>query len=205
MPGFLIGPRTGFVDRMKGKGMCSSGFLNQIGNSSALVAGSGNAAVYCSSTGISPGTNNNDNVLQSWVIPANIFDIAGRGMQLTVMGSVANNVNSKRIKIIAGCTTATVGSAVTGGTTIADSGAYTTAGAAGFQLAAQIFKTGAGGSNTQIALHQSSTIGATSGALVVPSALTLNESASWILAVTGNAVTTNTDIVLNFAELFVTN
>jgi hypothetical protein len=205
MPGFLVGPLSGFVDRMKGKGMCSSGFLTQIGQSTALVAGSGNAAVYCNSAGISPGSNNNDNVLVSWVIPAKMFDITGRGLQVTAMGSVANNTNSKRIKIFSGCTTAVVGSAVTGGTLIADSGAYTTTGAAGWEIAAQIFKTGAGGSNTQIALHQAAQIGATTSGLVVPTALTLTESSSFILAVTGNAVTTANDIVMNFAELFVTN
>jgi hypothetical protein len=205
MPGFLQGPLTGFVDRMKGKGMCSSGFLTQIGNSSALVAGSGNASVYSSSTGVSPGTINNDNVLVSWVIPARMFDITGRGLQVTAMGSVSANTNSKRIKIFAGCTAAVIGSTVSGGTLIADSGAYTTAGAAGWQIAAQIFKTGAGGSNTQIALHQAAQIGATTSGLVVPTALTLTETSSFILAVTGNGVTATTDIVMNFAELFVTN
>jgi hypothetical protein len=40
---------------------------------------------------------------------------------------------------------------------------------------------------------------------VVPTALTLTESSSWLLAITGNAATTATDIAMNFAELFATN
>ena len=152
MPGFLTGPVTGFQDRMKVKGMCSSSFLNQIGKSAALVAGSGNIAVTASA-GINPGATNADNVLVAWTLPANLFDIAGRGLQITAMGSVANNTNSKRIKIIWGATTAVVGSTVTGGTTIADTGAYTTTGAAGWQIMAQVFKYCAAGSNTQIGLQ----------------------------------------------------
>ena len=41
MPGFLTSAVTGFVDRMKGKGMSSSAFLTQIGKSSALAPGGG--------------------------------------------------------------------------------------------------------------------------------------------------------------------
>jgi hypothetical protein len=192
------------MDRQKGKGSAESSFLQRIGKSSAQAAGSGNVACIVSA-GINPGSINNDNVLASWTIPANFFDIAGRGIQVTAMGSVANNTNSKTIKIIAGCTTATVGSAVTGGTTIAASAAYTTTGAAGWQIIAQIFKYGNPGSNTQIALHQSVIIGTTTTALIVPTALTLTESSSFLIAVTGNAVTTATDIALNFAEVFATN
>jgi hypothetical protein len=205
MPGFLTGPLNGFMDRPKGKGLVPSSWLNQIGKSSAYVAGSGNAAVTAVGTPINPGSINNDNVLVAWTIPANLFDIAGRGLMITAMGSVANNTNSKRIKIIWGATTATVGSAVVGGTTIADTGAYTTTGAAGWQISAQVFKYGAQGSNTQIALHQGAVIGSTNGSLVVPSLLTSVESGSVLVAITGNAVTTASDIGLNFAELFVTN
>jgi len=204
MPGILIGPITGFTDRSKGKGIVSSAWLAQMGRSAAAMAGGGNIAAVVSA-GISPGSINNDNVLVSWTVPANLFDIAGRGLLITAMGSVANNTNSKTLKIIAGCTTATVGSAVTGGTTIATTTAYTTTGAVGWQIMAQIFKYGAGGSNTQIALHQGAVIGSANQALVVPSALTLTENASFLLAITGNAVTATTDIVLNFAELFATN
>ena len=205
MPGYLTGPVTGFQDRMKGKGMCSSSFVQQIGSSAALAAGAGNIAALVS-PGVNPGATNVDSVLAAWTIPANLFDVAGRGVQITAMGGVANNTNSKRIKIIWSPSTAVVGSTVgSGGPVIADTGAYTTAGAAGFQIMAQVFKYGAKGSNTQIALHQGAVIGATNGALTSPAALTSTESGTILVAITGNAVTTATDIALNFAELFATN
>ena len=204
MPGYLQGPVTGFQDRMKGKGMASWSFLQQIGRSAALAAGSGN--VYAKAqAGISPGSINTDTVLAAWTIPANIFDQDGRGLQITAMGSVANNTTSKRLKIIVGATSAVVGSAVVGGTTVADTGTYATAGAAGWQIAAQIFKYGAAGSNTQMALHQGAVIGSTNGSLITPSPMTLTESSSFIIAVTGNATTATSDIVMNFAEIFATN
>lgn len=205
MPGLLIGPINGFTDRSKGRGIVASGWLNQIGKSSAVVPGSGNIAAQVLGTAVNPGATGNDNVLASWSLPANLFDIAGRGIMISAMGSVASNTNSKRIKIIIGCTTAVVGSAVTGGTTIADTGAYTTTGAAGWSIGAQVFKYGSGGSNTQIALHQPSQIGGTTSTLLVPSALTLAENAAILLAITGNAGTTATDIGYNFGELFATN
>lgn len=204
MPGFLSGPLTGFTDRAKGKGLVSFSWLQQIGKSAAQASGGGVVGGY-NGAGISPGTINNDNVLAVWTIPANLFDIAGRAIEIQANGSVANNTNSKRIKVIVNPSTAVVGSAVVGGTTIADTGAYTTTGAAGWEIGALISKIGAAGSNTQTALHTPSVIGATTSALVVPSALTLTESSSFLLAITGNAVTATTDIVMNFAQLFATN
>ena len=204
MPGFLSGPNSGYTDRAKGKGTVSSSWLAQIGKSTAQASGGGIVAATVNA-GINPGLINNDNVLVAWSIPANIFDLAGRILEITANGSVANNTNSKRIKIWAGCTTAVVGSAVTGGTLIADSGAYTTAGSAGWQIGAQIAKYGAANSNTQLAVHTPTIIGNTSGSLLAPSLLTLPESSSFLIAITGNAVTTASDIVLNFAQLFATN
>lgn len=148
-----------------------------------------------------PGVINQDNVLASFIIPAGSFDVAGRGVNLLAQGSVANNVNSKRIKIYWGCTTAVVGQLVTGGTVIADTGAFTTAAAVGWSLEANVFKYGATGSNTQLALHMSAQIGLTVGSLLVPSALVAPENAGIIVAVTGNAITALTDIIYNFFEV----
>ena len=205
MPGFLQGPVTGFTDRSKGKGVVASSWLQQIGNSAAQASGGGVVAAT-ESAGVNPGSINNDNVLAAWTIPPNFFAKAGVALEIQANGSVANNTNSKRIKIIVNPSTAVVGSAVgTGGTTIADTGAYTTTGAAGWQLGAIIAKYGAAGSNTQIAIHSPTIIGSTNGSLLVPAALTLTENASFLLAITGNAVTTATDIALMFAQLFATN
>ncbi|CAN5949961.1 unnamed protein product [Sphagnum jensenii] len=162
----------------------------------------GNIYRYASATGTSPGSINNDNVLATFSIPANSLDgIGNRGLMITAAGSVANNTNSKRLKIFWACTSATVGSAVSGGTLIADTGAYTTTGAAGFEISANVFKYGAANSNTQIALHSQAQIGSTVGGLIVPTPLTATENAVIIIAITGNAVTATTDIVLNWAEI----
>ena len=114
MPGFLSGPQTGFTDRSKGKGLVASGWLQQIGKSTAQAAGGGVVAGY-NGAGVSPGTINNDNVLAVWTIPAGFFDIAGRGIQITASGSLGANANTKRIKLwfnASGSVGGTIGGAV---------------------------------------------------------------------------------------------
>ena len=151
--------------------------------------------------GRNPAGTAGDYVVSTFTLSANSFDIAGRGLNMVAEGAVANNANSKRVKIYFGCTTATIGSVVTGGTVIADSGAYTTAAAVGYALEANVFKTGANGSNTQLALHYGAQIGAQVGALLVPIPLTLAENAQMLICVTANAATTATDITQNFFEI----
>jgi hypothetical protein len=142
-----------------------------------------------------------DTVIGVYTLPAGSFDVAGRGINILAQGSVANNTNSKRIKIYFGCTAAVIGSVVSGGTVIADTGAYTTTGAAGWSVEANVFKYGIAGSNTQLALHQSAQIGATVGGLVVPSPLTLTESGAIIMAITTTSPTATGDTVYNFMEV----
>ena len=172
----------------------------QFGKGGAVFYEEGNL-IRNVSAGISPGTINNDNVLAVYTLAANSFDISGRGLNFVAEGSVANNTNSKRLKLWFGATTAVVGSAISGGTLIADTGAYTTTGAAGWILEANVFKYGITGSNTQVALHAAAQIGSTVGSLLVPTLLTGTESGPIIVAVTGNAVTATTDIVMNFFEI----
>lgn len=181
-----------------------SSTLTQFGSSTATFPEEGNVNRQVSGAGINPGGTGTDNVLAVYSLPANAFDgLAGtnRGISITAAGSVANNVNSKRIKLYIGCTTAVVGSAVTGGTVIADTGAYTTTGAAGWEIAANVFKYGITNSNTQLALHTSAQIGSTVGAILVPTLLTMTENAAILIAVTGNAGTTATDIIFNWLEI----
>ena len=204
MPGFLIGPLTGFTDRSKGKGVVSSSWLAQVGKSAAQAAGGGVVAAGFGLS-ISPGSINNDNVLAVWTIPSNLFDIAGRSLQFWLTGSVANNTHSKELKLWVAPTTAVVGSAITGGTLVADSGAYTTTGAAGWSMGVQIAKYGAAGSNTQRAYHQSTQIGNTVSALLPQTSLTLTEAASFTVALTGDAVTATTDIVFDAYEIYASN
>jgi hypothetical protein len=177
-----------------------SDFVTYFGGSTATFPEEGNLyrEIVASRN---PGGTAGDYVVGVYTIPANGFDVAGRGVNMLAQGSVANNTNSKRLKLYWGCTAAVVGSAVSGGTVIADTGAYTTTGAAGWSLEANVFKYGASGSNTQLALHMSAQIGAVVGSLLVPTALTSTESGSIIIAVTANAATTATDIIYNFFEI----
>jgi hypothetical protein len=157
------------------------------------------------SAGINPGATGADNVLAVYSIPANSFDQAGRGVTITAMGGYAANGNTKTVKIIVGAASAVVGSTIgSGGTTIASTGAVTTNGA-GFSLQASVFKYGAAGSNTQQGIHNGTQSGSAVAALITPSALTLVESAPILVAVTGNAATTATDIALNLLEVNATN
>jgi hypothetical protein len=174
--------------------------VTQFGLGTGLMAEEGNIyrEVIASRN---PAVTNQDTIIALFTLPANSFDTTGRGINIMAQGSVANNTNSKRIKIFANPTTPVIGSAVSGGTLIADTGAYTTALTAGWCVEANVFKYGAAGSNTQLAIHVLAQIGAQVGALIPPSLLTIAENSAIPFAVTGNAVTTATDIVQNFFEI----
>ena len=131
-------------------------------------------------------------------LPANAFNAAGRNLTVTAQGNFAANANTKTISIVVNPTAPAVGSVVSGGTTIADTGNYSTTGAVGWSLAADVFKYGAAGSNTQIGIHLGAQIGSTVGALVSPIALTSVESGIIYVALTANATTATTDISVNF-------
>jgi len=172
----------------------------QFGSGTIFMREEGTLGVAISGTGVTPGSTGNDNVLAVFTLPANSFDIAGRGICLTALGSFAATVNTKRVKLIVGATTAVVGSAVSGGTTIADTGAVTTNGA-GWCISAEVYKFGAAGSNTQIGVHQPTQIGAAVSSLLPPVSLTFPENAPILIAITGNATTAASDIVFNLATL----
>ena len=179
--------------------------LNEFfGNGTASFGLEGN--VSCQpSAGVNPAATAADNVLAVFSIPPNSLDQAGRGLAISAVGGFAANSNNKRVKIIVGAATAVVGSTIgSGGTTIADTGTVATSGA-GFQLQASVFKYGAAGSNTQIGVHNMAQMGSATAALITPAALTLKENLPILVAVTGNATTTATDITLNLLEVNATN
>jgi hypothetical protein len=178
----------------------SAGTLNGAGD----IQAANQANPQISSAGINPGATGADNVLAVYTLPASFFASAGIGVNIMVQGNCPNN-NAKTIKIIWSPTTAGVGQTVTGGTTIATLTASGAGSTGGFQLEANIFKYGNPGSNTQIALHQSSQVGSLLTALSAPSLLTSTESGPITIAVTGNATTAVGDIALNFLELFGVN
>lgn len=191
---------TGFMQRFKGKTYTPTGSLTQFGAGGANSGESGNINVQVSSAGINPGATGADKVLAVYNLPANSFDAALRELQIVAAGSFAANGNNKRLKIIIGATTPTVGATVSGGTTIADTGTVATNGG-GWQLAATVVKYGANGANTQQAIHNQAQVGAAVAALVAPQNLTLTENAVIPICVTGNSGTTNGDCVFNFMSI----
>ena len=161
-----------------------------------------NSVVVSGGTSLQPAATGADNVIAVYSIPANTFDgitNTNRGLSFNAVGSVGATANNKRIKIIYNPTAAVVGSTVSGGTIIADTGTSTVSGA-GWSLSAQVFKYGAAGSNTQLAIHQAAQVGSIVSSLIAPAAVTAVESGAILVAVTGNAGTATSDIILNFFE-----
>ena len=156
---------------------------------------SGNLGMVTLQPGISPASTGADIVLAIIPVPAGVFDVANRALEIAANGSTANNVNAKTIKVIVGATSPVVGQAVSGGTVIAS--VTSSSGGGGWSLMAQISKYGVKGSNTQQAIHSAAQSGSAIGALQGPSALTINEAAATNIVVTGNAGTTTTDVVFN--------
>ena len=169
-----------------------------------------------SGTAINPGALTVDSVLAAFTLPANSFDgvnitdlLGGaltvaqgnRGIQIEAVGGFGpTNATNHRVKILVGCTAAVVGSTVSGGTVIADTGNVTTV-SVGWSIGAQVYKYGAAGSNIQVGIHQPTQTGAAVSSLLSPQLLTLNESLPIIIAVTGYATTAAADVALNLAVI----
>lgn len=145
------------------------------------------------SAGVHPATTGNNNVLSVFTIAAATLDLAGRGVNTKAKGHFAANGDTKEVTIVVNPSAAVVGSAVVGGTIVADSGAVTTSGG-GWEIEADFFKYGALGSNTQMATGKFT--GAAS-ALTAAQAITATESGAILVAICSTATTTNTDIVLS--------
>ncbi len=174
--------------------------ITAFGSGAATMAEEGNINRQVSGAGVSPTQTGQDIILQSYQLPANSFDIAGRGICITSQGSFASNGNNKRIKIFVGTNNIAPGQIVSGGTAIADTATITTNGG-GWSLMANVYKYGATGSNTQLGLHQQSQVGAAVSALSAPTSLTLTENAPTNVVITGNVATNLTDLVSNFLEI----
>jgi hypothetical protein len=170
------------------------------GSGGLTMRGDGNLAIYASATATNPGGTGGDYVLYSFTLPANSLDASTRGVNIVASGSFANNTNAKRVKILWGCATAVVGSLVSGGTIIADTGSYSTTGAVGWSVEANVFNTST--ANTQVGIHVAAQMGATVASLLAPVSLSATTSSAIIIAVTGNATTTASDIGFNWAEIF---
>ncbi len=170
-----------------------------IANAGVVSMGScGNLSVITAQPGSNPASTGTDVVLAIYTLPASCLDVAGRLLEITACGN-ALNATSKNVKLIVGAINPIVGQTVSGGTTLATTGAITNNG--GWMLSAEIVKYGAVGSNTQQAIHTAAQVGSVVSALQAPSGLTLNESAPITICVTGNAATLATDLVFNSLQV----
>ncbi len=143
---------------------------------------------------VSPASTGSDLVMATFTIPALSFDIFGRTAVFEAFGTRAAGTNTTAAKIIINCTTAVVGSAVSGGTTIATCTATAAGSAGGWSMGAQLTKYGVAGSNTQNAVHFAGQSGSVALTLTAPQFLTLTESAALLCALTINCTTTATDL-----------
>jgi hypothetical protein len=152
-----------------------------------------------------------DDIMDGFVLPANAFDQAKRGICLTFQGKFAANGNNKRIKVWANPTMAgqTVTAGVISGGTVSGVGsgvllldsAVQTGNNLGWSLMGNLFKYGAANSNTQY-FQGTPIFGTTHGGISLPVLATLVENAAINIVVTGSSPTTGAagDVILNFSE-----
>jgi hypothetical protein len=180
-------------------------WFSDVGTGSAFTFGAGTAAfgpegnifagVY-GATANEPSATGGDYVLAVFSLPANSFSAAGKGIIVQGAGGYGGTANTKTVKLIFNPSAAVVGSTVTGGTTIATTGALTQSGT-GWELLATAYKFGAANSNTQYAQQIRATSGAVEAGVGAPVFPTATENAAILVAVTGNAATATSDINLN--------
>jgi len=198
-----VGDIQYFLPNFTGGEVWPSNEATAFGSGTASIAAEGNVNRQVFAAGVTPVATGSDIVIGLYTLPASSFDgVAGtnRGLALTAQGSFGATANAKTIKIIANPTTAVVGSVIgAGGTVVATTGVVNTNGS-GWILAADIYKYGAPGSNTQMGLHQASQMGPAVTPLQATSLITAPENAPIIFAVTANCATLGNDVVLNFIQ-----
>lgn len=167
-------------------------------------AGSVGGSLYkqISNTGVSPASTAADVVLAVYTLPASTLTRAANTnspvvLDIVAAGNFAATANNKTVKIIWNATTAVVGSAVTGGTTIASTGVVAINNL-GFVMEAFVGYNGSNSQYTQAVFVQA---GATTVSQALSAAATATDSADILIAVTGNAATATTDIVLQYFEV----
>jgi hypothetical protein len=191
MPGYLIGPITGFVDRMKGKGTCSSSFLQQIGKSSAQSAGGGNIFSFLSAAGVGNGADATDDTIASCSLPANVFDIAGRCVTVQAWGTTTSGAVVKTVQF-------KFGASALQSVVVEPSGAT---GAGAWQLNVQIYKIS---SNVQGLLFQAdasgtptTVLGISAGRGIIYVAGAEVDTAAIPLVITGKGPSTANTVLCN--------
>jgi hypothetical protein len=202
--GNLLPPRTQFTDGNGNLTRPAQMFLNNLAGIASPPTLWNSPLV--SSAGVNPATTAADIVLAVYEIPAGAFSENTSTLYAWAAGTFAHNANTKQAKIVFNPASAVVGQAVgSGGSVIIDTGAYSVNAAVAWLIEAQVIKYGANGSNTQIAVALNVLIGGASygaGAGSAIQTITAKESAPILIALTGNASTTATDIAANVFQIF---
>lgn len=150
-----------------------AGVVDAVGTIGAAVTGAltpdGIISQQVSLAGVGNAADTTDDVLFTYSMPANAFDKAGRGVEITAFGKYAANGNNKTVKLWFGATV------------VATTGVVTTNNN-GFMITARVFKAGAVASNTQI--------GQSGTNIALPTTPTETESGAIVIKLTGASGTT---------------
>lgn len=93
---------TGFMDRYKGKILCSAGSLGQFGKGGATFGFGGDISVQDSAAGFGNTNDSTEDTLVTYSLPANSLDNTNRCLWIYAFGSLANNAHSKSVKLYFG-------------------------------------------------------------------------------------------------------
>jgi hypothetical protein len=171
-----------------GVGAVPSNMLTYFGGGTGAMLGDGNLVRQIGNPLAGNTADTADDVLASYTLPASSFDVSGRGLSITGRGSTGPTTNDKRVKLWFNATiTAGV---VTGGTVIADTGAWVDATTpnnnVGWQLTSTILKYGDIGSDTQYA-QGAAILGGISNGISAPVFPAATEADAIVIALTGSS------------------
>ena len=179
-----------------------------LGSSTGTFGTEGNLNVQVSAAGVSPAAGSagsGDLVLAAYTVPASAFSAAGKGITIMAAGSFGATSNVKLVKLWVNPATAVVGATIGASGVLICSTASVTTNGTGWQIEGSLFKYGAAGSNTQIGLHNQAQVGAAVASMLAPNLVTATENGTVLVAITGYASTTVTDVVFNFLQVNATN
>lgn len=179
-----------------------SSVQTQFGSSTGTFGEEGNINKQILVPAVSPTATGVDNVIAVYSLPANSLDGTGnRGLTITAIGTFATNTHNKEVKLFWAPVVASLGSTISGGTLLADTGTVSTNGG-GWWVGGNVFKYGAANSNTQLCTSNGAISGGTHNGVSATTTAGATESAAILIAVTANTATTTTDVSVS---LFVTS
>ncbi len=88
---------TGFVERMKGKGLTIADSVTQMGKGGALFKGGGNVYANSSSGGLGNTSDTSEDILDSYSLPGNSLQNNSYVMTITAFGQFAGNAHTAKI------------------------------------------------------------------------------------------------------------